>query len=305
MRRALTNTQATWVNVLSYGRPKARWTRLQTFTHCKEKHRPVEMLRRRCLDLLLVPSEPQATHGERTFALACLCAGSGAARLLEAVTAALVPENSRNPDQDSGPGSDPQRCAARWAAGDRAVAVVGAMLADERARLALLGDARALALLAALGAYSGARGATLCGAARHHWPLAASPNATHADRQALSDPSKGGSAASDAGPEDGGEAVGARDEPGLGAGASAMAASVHCRLAMHLQLAAELVAAAAASDQPLARRLHSPQVPPGQGPKRRAREMEERHVLRCRQTQQPLCVLTTCIQVACCSRKPG
>lgn len=136
------------------------------------------------------------------------------------------------------------------------------MLADERARLALLGDARALALLVALGAYSGARGAALRDAASSHWPLANSPTAGSADHQVLLNPSGVGFRASGAGVGIGGQEVGNSDERGVGAMGATTAASVHCRLALHLQLAAELVAAAAASEPPLARRLHSPQAPP-------------------------------------------
>lgn len=146
----------------------------------------------------------------------------------------------------------------RWAGGDRVIAVVGAMLAEERPRLALLGAAKAPELLRALGAYSGARAGALAHALRRRWP--SSPDAGSTPGQVGdSHVSAGGIAGPGGGEVDGGGQEGDGMEAGARGGATA-AASVYCRLALHLQMAAELVAAAAAVDPelPLARRLHTP-----------------------------------------------
>ncbi len=226
---------------------------------------------RRCLALLLAPARPAPSAEERAAALACLCAGGGAPRLLGALVQALTLEGAggaagraagacgaslAGPEDAEfmEPGLD-----AGWEAGDCAVAAVAAMLAEEAPRLALLSCPDALALLRALGSFAAARGGRLAAALRARWPSsgAVSPDAGAGvgdGRSPCSDSPCGQAAAGAA----------ERDGPGPDAGAAAAAAGAHCRLALHLQLAAQLVADAAAPaaavgpGQQLARRLHDP-----------------------------------------------
>lgn len=148
----------------------------------------------------------------------------------------------------------------RWAGGDRVVAVVGAMLAEERPRLALLGAAEAPELLRALGAYSRARAGALAHALRRRWP--SNPDAgSNPGEVGVLHVSAGGMAGT-GGDEDNGEGEEVGEMEAGARGGAAAVASVYCRLALHLQMAAELVAAAAAAavepEPPLARRLHTP-----------------------------------------------
>ncbi len=226
---------------------------------------------RRCLALLLAPARPAPSAAESAAALACLCAGGGAPRLLGALVQALTLGGASGaagraagacgasplgPDDGDAMEHGPD---GGWDTGDRAVAAAAAMLAEEAPRFSLLGCLDALALLRALGAFAAARGGRLATALRARWPPggAASPGASPGagdGRSPCSDSPCGHAAGG----------VAERGANGPGAGLAAAASGTHCRLALHLQLAAQLVAdaaapaAAAGPAQQLARRLHDP-----------------------------------------------